>query len=126
MLASLNIKDRKLTKEGDILDALNHHFVSVGPKLASKIEQNVNDDPLKHIDNEPPNTMWLTPVDDNYVPKSIKQLQSGKALGPDKIPTMLKKDAADIICKPLTMVFNSSCGRVFSRMSGNWRGLLLS
>ena len=35
MPASLNIEGRKLTKEGDILEALNHHFVSVGPKLAS-------------------------------------------------------------------------------------------
>ena len=107
MPASLNIEGRKLTKEGDILEALNHHFVSVGPKLASKIEQNANDDPLKHIDSEP-NTMRLIPVDDNYVPKAIKQLKNGKAPGPDKIPTMLKKDAADLICKPLTMVLNSS------------------
>ena len=107
MPASLNIEGRKLTKEGDILEALNHHFVSVGPKLASKIEQNANDDPLKHIDSEP-NTMRLTPVDDNYVPKAIKQLKNGKAPGPDKIPTMLIKDAADLICKPLTVVLNSS------------------
>ena len=59
MPASLNIEGRKVAKEGDILESLNHHFVSVGPKLASKIEQNANDDPLKHIDNEP-NTMRLT------------------------------------------------------------------
>ena len=110
MPASLNIEGRRLTKEGDILEALNHHFISVGrvgPKLACKIEQNDNDDPLKHIDNEP-NTMRLTPVDDNYVPKAIKKLRKGKAPGPDKILTMLIKDAADLTCKPLTMVFNSS------------------
>ena len=107
MPASLNIEGRKITKDSDILEALNHHFVSVGPKLASKIEQNASNDPLKHIDNEP-NTMRLTPVDDNYVPKAIRQLKNGKAPGPDKIPTMLIKDAADLICKPLKMVFNSS------------------
>ena len=107
MPASLNIEGRKLTNEGVIVEALNHHFVSIGPKLASKIEQNVNDDPLKHIDNEP-NTMRLPPVDDNYVHKAIKKLKNGKAPGPDKIPTMLIKDAMDLICKPLTIVFNSS------------------
>ena len=89
------------------MEALNHHFVSVGRKLASKIEQNANDDPLKHIDNEP-NTVRLTPVDDNYIPKAIKQLKNGNTPGPDKIPTMLMTDAADLICKPLTMVSNSS------------------
>ena len=107
MPASLNIEGRKLTKEGDTLEASNHHFVSVGPTLASKIEQNANDDPLKHVDNEP-DTMRLTQVDDNYVPKAIKQLKNGKAPGPDKIPTMLIKEAEDLICKPLTMFFNSS------------------
>ena len=66
MPVSLNIEGRKLTKERDILEALNHHFVSVGPKLASKTEKNANDDPLQHIANEP-NMMRLTPVDDNYV-----------------------------------------------------------
>ena len=30
-----------------------NHFVSVGPTLASEIEQKANDDPLKKIDNEP-------------------------------------------------------------------------
>ena len=52
--------------------------------------------------------MRLTPVDDNYVPKAIKQLINCKAPGPDKIATMLIKDAPDLICKLLTMVFNSS------------------
>ena len=107
MPASLDIGGKKLTKEGDIVEALNHHFVSVGPKLASKIEQNANDDPLQHINNEP-TTMRLTPVDDNYVPKAIKQLKNGKAPGPDKIPIILIKDAVDLISKPLTLIFNSS------------------
>lgn len=75
--ASLDIDGKKLTKEGDIVEALNHHFVSVGPKLASKIEQNTNDDPLKHIDNER-NTMRLTPVDEDYVPRAIKQLKMAR------------------------------------------------
>ena len=78
------------------MEALNHHFVSVGPQLASKIEQNASEDPIKHIDDEP-NTMRLIPVDENYVPKAIKQL-NGKAPGPDKIPTMLRKETrADFV-----------------------------
>ena len=35
-------------------------------------------------------------------------LPTCKAPGPDKIPTMQIKVAEDLICKPLTMVFNSS------------------
>ena len=50
---------KKLANEGDKVEALNHQFVSVGPKLATKIEQKANDDPLKHVDDEP-NTTRLT------------------------------------------------------------------
>ncbi len=50
--------------------------------------------------------MRFTPANDNYIAKAIKQ--NGKVPGPDKIPTMLIKDAVDQINKPLTMVFNLS------------------
>ena len=49
---------------------LNHHFVSVGLKLADQIEQNSDDDPLKHIAQEE-SSMSFTPVDCNYVRKAI-------------------------------------------------------
>ena len=63
MSVSLNIEGRKITKEGDIMEALNHHFAAVGPKLSRKIEQNATkDNPLKPIDHEP-SKMRLTPVD---------------------------------------------------------------
>ena len=40
--------------------------------------------------------------------KYIQNLKQGKSAGPDNIPTVILKDAADCICKPLTMIFNSS------------------
>ncbi len=107
MPTNLEAHNKRLTNERDIVQALNNHFVSVGPKLASKIEEKANDDPLEHIDEET-NTMRLTTVNDHYVPNAIKQLKNGKAPGPDKIPTILIKDAADLISRPLTMIFNSS------------------
>ena len=52
--------------------------------------------------------MMFAPIDETYVLNAIKQLNNGKAPGPDKISTMLIKDAADFIWKPLTVIFNSS------------------
>ena len=40
--------------------------------------------------------------------KYIQNLKQGKSAGPDNIPAVILKDAADCICKPLTMIFNSS------------------
>ena len=44
-VSSHDIKGRTLTKEKDIAEALNQHFVTVGSKLAEKLESN-NDDAL--------------------------------------------------------------------------------
>ena len=41
MPTSLAIEGKRLSKERNIAEALNH-FVSVGPKLADQIEQNSN------------------------------------------------------------------------------------
>ena len=106
-VSTLDVEGRTITKEKDIAEALNHHFTTIGPKLASKLESRSDDDSLKHI-NAQQNKMMFVPVDETYVLNAIKQLKNGKAPGPDKISTKLIKDAADFIWKPLTMVFNSS------------------
>ena len=96
-----------LTRKRDIAQALNHHFVTVGPKLSSKIESRQDDDPVGHFKSQT-NDIVFTPVDSATVLKAIKSLKNGKSPGPDKVSTMLVKDAAELICKPLVMIYNSS------------------
>ena len=106
-ISILDVEGKTITKEKDIAEALNHHFTSIGPKLAIKLESRPDDDSLKHI-NVQQNKMIFVHIDETYVLNAIKQLKNGKATGPDKISTTLIKDAADFIWKPLTMTFNSS------------------
>ena len=103
----LDVEGNRITNEADIAEALNHHFVTVGPKLAGKIEQRTNDDPLNYVVKQS-SVKKFNLVSDIFILNSIKQLKNGKAPGPDKIPTMLIKDAGEVICKPLAMIFNSS------------------
>ena len=79
----------------------------MGPKLVDQIEQNPNDDLLKHIVHEQ-SSLSLNPVDRNHALNATKQLKNGKATGPDKIPIMLIKDVTDLLSQPLTMIFTSS------------------
>ena len=37
-VSTLDVEGRTTTKEKDIAEALNHHFTTIGPKLASKLE----------------------------------------------------------------------------------------
>ena len=103
---SLTVEGKRLSRERDVLQALSHHFVSVG-----QIEQNSNDDPLKHTTQEE-SSISFTHVDCNYVRKAIQQLKNFKAPGPDNIPIMLIIDVTDLISQPLTTIFNSSLRKI--------------
>ena len=48
-LSSVEIEGKYLTHERDILEALNQHFVSVGPNLVKKITAKPGDDCLQTI-----------------------------------------------------------------------------
>ena len=96
-ISSLNVNGKVVTGDGELAEALNQRFVSVGPKLAERIKTTPNDNPLKHIKPNDSATLILKPVTNSQVLKGLKQLKNGKACRPDKIPTTLEKDAANFI-----------------------------
>ena len=106
-LSSIEVDGKYLTRETDILEALNKHFVSVGPNLADKIISKPGDDCLQNI-KPVQKEMKLKTIDDAFILNAIKQLKNGKAAGPDKVPITVVKDVADLLSKPLSMIFNSS------------------
>ena len=95
-----------LTRERDIAQALNHHFVTVGPKLSSKIESLPHDDPVCHFKSHI-NDLIFTTVSATTILNVIKNQKNGKSPGPDRVFKMLIKDAVDLICKPLATIYNS-------------------
>ena len=99
MPTSLTIEGKTLSRERDMVEALNRYFISVGPRPEDQIKQNSNDENLKHIDHEE-SSMISTPVDCNYVRKAIQELTNGKAPEPNKIPIMLIKDVKDLVRQP--------------------------
>ena len=62
----------------------NHHHTTTGPKLASRLESRSDDDSLKYINTQQIKMAFVL-IDETYVLNTIKQLNSGKAPGPDKI-----------------------------------------
>ena len=51
-LSSVDVDGKYLTREHDVLDALNRHFVSVGPTLAKDIVSRPGDNYLQNIKEE--------------------------------------------------------------------------
>ena len=67
-----------LTKDLEMLDALNHHFVSIGTNLAKKITSKPDDDCLKYVVSVN-NKMTLNAINTKYVLDAIRRLKNGKA-----------------------------------------------
>ena len=98
-LSSIEIDGKMLTKERDVLEPLNCHFVSVGPKLARSVETRPSDNCLQHI-TPVSEEMLFRPVDKKYVMNAINQLKNGKASGPDKITITFGKRRERICRSP--------------------------
>ena len=107
---AVNFQGQRLDRPNEIAEAFNKHFVTIGPKLASNIEQKPDDNPLKYLGeiNENSPKFNFKQVDARYVKKAVMGLKNSKSPGPDKFPTKLLRDAIEYICQPLAMIFNAS------------------
>ena len=94
-----------------IAEAFNNNFITIGSKLAEKIETKESDNPIKYFANENAPTALnfeFQPITSELVKNEIKKLKCNKSSGFDKISVQFVKDAAEILCNPLAAIFNSS------------------
>ena len=89
-LLSVTYEGQSINKSSEIAETFNNHFVTIGPKLAEKIECEESDDPLKYIDNKGSSADASRFAFQKVTPDSIKReiykLKSAKSAGHDKIP----------------------------------------
>lgn len=102
------------TQPKDIANVLNYHFANVGPNLASKIIDSIeNVSVLNDFNNDAHNDQnnnlfRCKPVSEDYVLKHIKSLSDKKATGLDNMPAKLLKIASEYIARPVTHIVNLS------------------
>ena len=106
-LSSVETEGKYFPCERDIPEALNQHFLSVGPNLAKKITAKPGDDCLQIITLEQKEMKFKT-VSSMHIVSEINKLRIGKAAGPDNIPITVVRDVGDLVAKPLAMIFNST------------------
>ena len=97
---------------GDITEAFNNHFTSIGQSLAQEVPS-LEIDPLAYVNS-------VQRINVQKVIKLLKVIDVGKATGLDKIPNRLLKIAADVVVPSLTGIFNQSLVTVISPLTGNW------
>ena len=94
-----------------IAEAFNNYFITIGLKLAEKIETKESDNPLKYFTNENAPTapnFEFQPITSDLIKNEIKKLKCNKSSVYSKISIQFVKDAAEILCNPLPVILNSS------------------
>ena len=102
---------QSIEKSNEIAEAFNNHFTTIGPQLADKIEKRDSDDPLKYLSNvggSIDSCFEFHTIHPSTIEREIKNLKCSKSAGHDKISVKLVKDAAEILSKPLAIIFNAS------------------
>ena len=111
MPSELKLPNTSITSDPQkIADALNEHFVSKGPKLASKLP-NLNQSILKCMGPRNPNSMKF---DESSIPEVVKivhNFEVKNSTGNDNIPVILLKWCIHLIAPILTSIFNK-CGNM--------------
>ena len=109
-LNSVTLNGRAYVRPDEIAEAFNEHFVTVGPKLASKIEAHTDADPMAYVrdvvKHKCPPKFLFKHFEVSHIKQEINKLKTSKLPGPDKIPIKILKDAVEIVNGPLTTIFN--------------------
>ena len=97
----------EITDKKQIAERCNEHFVSIGQKLASDIENTDAHSPTAHI--KPAEAKFsFKPFSVPQFIRIIKTLSNIKATGIHRIPNKTLKETADIMGPSLTDIFNFS------------------
>ena len=97
------VKDKK-----DMANIMNEHFTTIGHKLVEQLPSPQNPPDLTNIMPKVGTNLQLCNISPDYVEKQLKNLPTRKAVGLDKLPNKLLKEAAAQISHPLTFIFNMS------------------
>ena len=102
----LNIKvgEETINTPKDIAETFNHHFASVGEKLAFDIPLSAVEPDVYVVPAE--TTFSIKSPNINAVYRKLKTLNIGKAAGLDRIPCKLLKIAAEVVAPSLTQIFD--------------------
>ena len=91
----------------EIVQIFNEYFVSVGPKLASKIATGKKTF-SSYLENAMLNSVYLKPTTEEEISKIISNLNVKKATGPNSVPIFVLKDNKNILSSPISQLINQS------------------
>lgn len=88
-----------------IADIFNNHYANIGQSMAAKIK-NSSGNTSYETRYSNPNSIFLSPTDDNEIKKNIHELKPKKSPGKDGITGEMLKSCSKTVISPLTLLIN--------------------
>ena len=101
----VKVNDATISDPISIANELNSHFVTKGPKLASRLPKSRRNI-LQSMGPRNSHTMSFTPISVNEILNTVNEFVDKKSTGSDDIPSILFKWAINIIAPKLAFIFN--------------------
>ena len=79
LISRLNIDGKIVTGEQEVAEALDQHFVSVGPTLAERIKAKPEDYPLLYIQQEQQTRFKFKTINPSHVLNALKNFKNWKS-----------------------------------------------
>jgi hypothetical protein len=108
-----------VTNDREIANILNKHFATTGEKLAGLLNSHYVPT-VELIDRISPTVMEIEIQEEN-VKENLLRLNTHKATGPDDLPPILLRAAAEEIAPSLTDIFQTSARLLLYPVCGRWQ-----
>ena len=105
---SLEVNNGLITDPKVICNSFNDYFVSIADNILTKRKYNGKKLYSEYLNKPNEKTFMYIPCDADEVKLLINQLNISKASGPNGIPTKNLQMISNIVCTPLSKIFNIS------------------
>ena len=111
-VTSLKVNRVSITNPTELSNEFNNHFATIGPELSRNIDSPDGDVILQMaMFIRADQCFQLCPTSVDKVFSLLNELNKSKTTGLDKISARLIRECADLICIPISDIFNQSVSR---------------
>ena len=107
-ITNLKVNNKHLKDPAQIANAMNDFFINIGSELASKFQNNNENEFLKFMGEKSDQSMYMHKTNPDEVRKIIEKLKDKKSCGYDELSARFLKLCSPYISEPLANILNAS------------------
>jgi len=104
----LMYEGKKITNPPDIAKLFNKYFINIFDDLGLSVDSEKVSEFLNYKQSSNQSSIFLTPVTFTEVFNSLTSLKNKPSFGWDEIPSIVLKESAHLLAKPLAFLVNQS------------------